>query len=83
MTGTQKTLTHPQVGILAARGYRTCLLLISRLNTYRLISVRGICDKVTTIFRPDNGIYYFFNSVHRVLKLDSLIIEQNIGMHHS
>lgn len=70
-----KTLTHPKIGILIMKSYKTNLVFISQLHTYYLITVGGICNKITAVFWADHSVYNFFTVVYKIMQLDYLAIE--------
>lgn len=65
------------------RSHKTSLILISRLHTYRPVTVGGIRNETAAVFWPDDGVYNLFNAVHRVLRLDRLAIERDIVVNNA
>lgn len=83
MKGTYKTLAHPHIRILAVWSNKTDFIFVSRFHLYCPVIIWCIRNKITTVFWPDDGINYFFNIVHWILRLDGLIVERDIIVDYS
>lgn len=58
-------------------------IFIFKLYLDCLIAIKCIYNKVIAIFWPKNSIYDLINIMHRILRLNNLIIEQNIIINYT
>ena len=71
-----KSLSYSLIKILSMWCKNASLVLISRFNWYCPISVYCICTKVASIFRSNNCLQNFINSMYWILQLDGIVIDQ-------